>query len=53
MSYGTVRFVVSDDREKKVNGIAYLPAQPRVGVFANLKIALILFVFPKEHLLTQ
>lgn len=43
-------------RERKyVTGIAYLPAQPRVGAgsAANLKIALILFVFPKEHLLVQ
>lgn len=41
------------EKKKRVKGIAYLPAQPRVGVFANLKIALILFVFPKEHLLAQ
>lgn len=36
-----------------MKGIAYLHAQARVGVFANLKIALILFVFPQEHLLAQ
>lgn len=48
-----VNFAISDEREKKMKGVAYLSAQPRVGVFANLKIALILFVFPKEHLLVQ
>lgn len=42
---------ISDEREKKVK--ALLTTQPTVGVFANLKIAIILFVFPKEHLFVQ